>query len=96
MRSAVFRVEDVNRRPDGLTAARYSHPSRVGMYVTSATHDVFGSAGSNSRSRTFSATGSPRFESVVCRCCDLSVNLGSSVSRLAQLPPRSLDGWSIS
>ena len=32
----------------------------------SATHDAFGSSGSNSRSSTFSATGSAWFESVVC------------------------------
>lgn len=37
------------------------------MYVTSATHDVFGSSGPKSRSRMFSATGSAWFESVVRR-----------------------------
>ena len=49
------------------TTARYSHPSRVGTYVTSATHDALGSAGSKSRSDTFGATGCGRFESVACR-----------------------------
>ena len=49
------------------TAARYSQPSRVGMYVMSATHDSFGDAGSNCRSRRFSATGRSCLESVVQR-----------------------------
>ena len=47
------------------TAARYTHPSRVGMYVTSATQVAFGSVGSNWRSSTLSATGREWFESVV-------------------------------
>ena len=37
------------------------------MYVTSATHDAFGSSGSNARPNTFPATGSAWFESVVWR-----------------------------
>ena len=51
------------------TTARYSHPSRVGMYVLSAHHDSSGPAGSKSRPRTFSATGNRWFESVVRANC---------------------------
>jgi hypothetical protein len=47
------------------TTARYSHPSRVGIYVMSAHHDAFGPEGSKSRSRTFGATGRRWLESVV-------------------------------
>jgi hypothetical protein len=42
-------------------------PPRVGTWVTSAAHGALGSSGSNSRSRTFPATGIEWFESVVCR-----------------------------
>src|SRR5205085_10305935 len=47
------------------TTARYSHPSRVGMYVMSADQDSFGPDGLKSRARRFSATGRGWFESVV-------------------------------
>jgi hypothetical protein len=47
------------------TTAKYNQPSRVGMYVTSQTHASFGCSGSNSRSRTFGATGNEWLESVV-------------------------------
>jgi hypothetical protein len=48
------------------TAARYSHPSRVGRNVMSATDDSFGFVAANCRSSTFSATGRLCLESVVC------------------------------
>ena len=47
------------------TAARYSQPSRVGMYVMSATQASLAAEGSNCRSRRFSATGRSWLESVV-------------------------------
>src|SRR5659263_555819 len=45
--------------------ARYIHPSRVGMYVMSATHTRLGATASKWRSKRFGATGKEWAESVV-------------------------------